>query len=114
MPADTVRVVRPSRWGNPYKLGMTVPDDWAVGAGIQVNSRELAVQLFRDLMRESPDYRRAARTALAGRNLACWCPIEDADGGRVPCHGDVLLQIANGQPEEGARTSAWPDAMSAS
>ncbi|MGI8723190.1 MAG: DUF4326 domain-containing protein [Geodermatophilaceae bacterium] len=25
MPADTVRVARPSRWGNPYKIGSTVP-----------------------------------------------------------------------------------------
>lgn len=26
---------------------------------------------------------------LRGRNLACWCPIG------APCHGDVLLDLAN-------------------
>jgi hypothetical protein len=26
---------------------------------------------------------------LAGKDLACWCPITE------PCHADVLLEIAN-------------------
>jgi hypothetical protein len=46
---------------------------------------------------------------LAGHDLACWCPLQDAQGSRVPCHADVLLEIANSptqfhsppQPEEG-------------
>ncbi|QLF83864.1 hypothetical protein SEA_MOOSEHEAD_55 [Gordonia phage Moosehead] len=29
------------------------------------------------------------RTALAGRDLVCWCPLDQ------PCHADVLLEIAN-------------------
>ena len=29
------------------------------------------------------------RRVLAGRDLACWCPL----GG--PCHADVLLEVAN-------------------
>ena len=29
---------------------------------------------------------------LAGWDLACWCPLDQ------PCHGDVLLEIANGGP----------------
>jgi len=33
---------------------------------------------------------------LAGMDLACWCPIDDGEGSRVPCHADVLLEIANG------------------
>lgn len=32
---------------------------------------------------------------LRGRDLACWCPLEDAAGNRVPCHADVLLELAN-------------------
>lgn len=35
----------------------------------------------------------AIRTALAGRDLACWCPLDAA------CHADVLLEIANEMPE---------------
>jgi hypothetical protein len=26
---------------------------------------------------------------LKGKNVACWCPISQ------PCHGDILLEIAN-------------------
>jgi hypothetical protein len=34
-----------------------------------------------------------AMPALRGKNLACWC------GPRQPCHGDVLLEIANAPPK---------------
>lgn len=34
-------------------------------------------------------------TELRGKNLACWCPLEDEQGNRVPCHADVLLELAN-------------------
>ena len=30
------------------------------------------------------------RSELAGKDLACWCPLDQ------PCHADVLLEIANG------------------
>jgi hypothetical protein len=29
------------------------------------------------------------RLELAGRDLACWCPLDQ------PCHADVLLELAN-------------------
>lgn len=35
-----------------------------------------------------------ARRELAGRDLACWCPLDQ------PCHADVLLSLANGAQEE--------------
>lgn len=35
------------------------------------------------------------RAELAGKNLACWCPLVDTDGNPVPCHADVLLELAN-------------------
>jgi hypothetical protein len=28
--------------------------------------------------------------ALRGKDLACWCPLDQ------PCHADVLLELANG------------------
>ncbi|GAB3656616.1 DUF4326 domain-containing protein [Glycomyces tarimensis] len=31
-----------------------------------------------------------ARAELAGRDLMCWCPLDQA------CHADVLLELANG------------------
>lgn len=36
------------------------------------------------------------RRELAGADLACWCPLDDGEGQPVPCHADVLLEIANG------------------
>jgi hypothetical protein len=33
------------------------------------------------------------RRELAGKDLACWCPLDQ------PCHADVLLEIANGDPD---------------
>jgi hypothetical protein len=30
-----------------------------------------------------------ARAELAGRDLACWCPLDQ------PCHADFLLDLAN-------------------
>lgn len=35
------------------------------------------------------------RRDLAGRDLACWCPLTDPAGRPVPCHADVLLSLAN-------------------
>lgn len=32
---------------------------------------------------------------LRDHDLACWCPLEDAAGLRMPCHADVLLELAN-------------------
>jgi hypothetical protein len=35
------------------------------------------------------------RQQLGGKNLACWCPIDQ------PCHADVLLELANAYHREG-------------
>ena len=34
-----------------------------------------------------------AMDTLRGRDLACWCPLDQ------PCHADVLLDLANTGPE---------------
>ena len=87
-PPDAVVVARPSRWGNPFVVGRTV-------AGHQVRDRAHAVALFRAMMADSPERCAAARVELAGRDLACWCPLVGPDGRPGPCHADVLLEIAN-------------------
>ena len=102
-PDGAVVVARPSRWGNPWRLapwsgGCTVVDRWgneySVAAG---DWRGVAVRHFReDLMDGRLDFDPVdVVEALAGRDLACWCPLEDAQGRRVPCHADVLLELAN-------------------
>ncbi len=71
MPEGAVYVGRPTKWGNPY-----------LGEG--------AVAAYRARAEQSAD---AIRSELAGKDLACWCPLSS------PCHGDVLLELANaGEP----------------
>jgi hypothetical protein len=45
---------------------------------------------LRQLLEERPGVVAQIRQHLAGRVLACSCPLE------APCHGDVLLRVANG------------------
>lgn len=96
MPDNTVYVGRPSRWGNPYAVGDVVHRGPSYsGRSELVRSADHAVALYRrwlftqarseDLIPE-----------LRGKNLACWCPLVDARGRPVPCHADVLLELANG------------------
>lgn len=108
MPVLARYVGRPTLWGNPFIVGTTTPGDWHEQfAGIEVTDRAHAVQLLRDYL----TWRRAQcernpgwhspigpnypweRTigVLRGRDLACWCPLDE------PCHADVLLEIANPQ-----------------
>jgi len=97
---DAVIVARPSRWGNPFEIGSTrwIPVDengtWSKEPHPPL-TREQAVECFRLSAvfdaREFPGY----YAALAGRDLACWCALVDADGNPVPCHADVLLELAN-------------------
>lgn len=85
-------MARPSRWGNPFPTAEAA----AVHPGADEDElRALTVAAFRDLVegrRDDLAYpgREEIRAALAGRDLACWCPL---DG---PCHADVLLEVANG------------------
>jgi hypothetical protein len=83
-PANAVVVARPTRWGNPYRVGDELDG--------QRLSRSEAVALFEeDLVAGRLRFTLAeARAELAGRDLCCWCSL---DG---PCHAEVLLSIANG------------------
>lgn len=98
MPEGAVYVGRPGKWGNPfivYAEEVVVHDDgrdWyqSLESG---GARKCAVDLYREWLPERLRYH--ARIELAGRDLACWCPLEDAQGNRVPCHADVLLEVAN-------------------
>lgn len=76
------------------------PDEKWTGIG-----RELAIyatSLFRSALRngELPYTGDELVRALAGRDLACWCPVGQAKmpfwSDTQPCHADVLLAAANG------------------
>lgn len=97
---DAVIVARPSRWGNPYKArAKYVLDLGPEAKGVRfVQARrpaDEAVALFRDMLARAPlsddgsTVYDEIRRELAGRDLACWCPLDQ------PCHADVLLELAN-------------------
>lgn len=98
MPPNTVKVSRPTKWGNPYTLlefelplalelyERSITGYWSPG-GIPERLIDRAYQLhteFRKRFRSLEEVR-----DLRGLNLACWCRIDRA------CHADTLLKIAN-------------------
>lgn len=93
MPANTVKIDRTSPWGNPFKVGSTATHP-VTGKRIKIDSSETSIALYQLWLTKTAAGKTlaiAARRELKGRNLACWCRI----GG--PCHGDVLLRLANGE-----------------
>ena len=90
-------VGRGSNWGNLWRIGdrlMTYagPRDGVQYARELVITPEIAVAFARVAF--EPD-RDDARAELGGHDLMCWCPLEDKEGNPVPCHADVLLELAN-------------------
>ena len=107
-PDNTVVVARPSKWGNQNRV-MRCAEGWSVFVGriewwverVGIVSRKEAtleaVRLYRlgieswaeDEYADADDPIGAALAPLRGKNLACWCPLDQ------PCHADVLLELAN-------------------
>lgn len=85
MPANTVKVDRTTKWGNPFVVS-------------KYNTAEKAIAQFKRAIEDYPktglwlDFDPASKrelSSLRGKNLACWCPLDK------PCHADVLLELAN-------------------
>ena len=100
-PAGAVSVARPGRWGNPWSIDTDLPPAEARARVVEQFSRYLRVREhpyagWADVINypSLPEI----RTELRGKDLMCWCPLVDAEGNPVPCHADVLLEIANGDP----------------
>jgi hypothetical protein len=78
MPPNTIYVGRPSRWGNPFKIGAH-------------GSREEVIRKYKtwltQVLVENPDF----LAPLRGKSLACFCKITE------PCHADILLELANSE-----------------
>lgn len=94
MPENTVYVGRGSKWGNSFVIGEEyVRHRMTPGGGQRsgvVVDREHAVRLFKQYTAREVRIQIGAYQELRGKNLACWCPLDQ------PCHADVLLEIANG------------------
>lgn len=87
-------VTRPTKWGDPWKVGST---GWTVLPGGRIDRRphapltaEQAVASFRNAVEHDLAWIALIRRELQGHDLACWCPLDQ------PCHADVLLKISNG------------------
>jgi hypothetical protein len=107
MPEGAVYVGRPTKWGNPFKVGEIVPDDLMPYVSLLMkllNNRpdvmhgltkirllvpQDIVTLYELWLVEQP-HLMLSTDELAGRDLACWCPPGS------PCHADALLDLANG------------------
>jgi hypothetical protein len=76
-PAGAIVIARPSKWGNPHKIGRLTRDD-----AIAAYKRDLYAGKLRFAVAD-------VKRELKGRDIACWCRLEDA------CHGDLLMAIAN-------------------
>lgn len=70
-----VYIGRPSKWGNPYEIGLD-------------GTRDEVIQKYREYLYSNDRLIMEAELELRGKILGCWCSPK-------PCHGDVLLEIAN-------------------
>ena len=80
-----VYIGRPSKWGNPFKEGM----DGTRSEVIDRYRRWIVEQPLMDDLHE-----------LRGKVLGCWCSP-------LPCHGDVLAELANRDIEEFTGEYRW-------
>lgn len=89
LPPNTLNVARPSRYGNPHRIG------FCPVCGV-THTRDEAVEEFEaELSQLSANHFEVMR----GKNLACWCKLNER------CHADVLLRLANGPDQRpGANT----------
>lgn len=95
-PEGAVYVGRGSDWGNPWRVGE--PSPWAP---YEPMDHAGVVAVFRYGI-DTEAGRAIVRRELVGRDLMCWCLLVDADGKPVPCHADVLLELANPDAPGGA------------
>lgn len=98
-PDNTVSVCRPGKWGNPFPWKpdyerelkslrvtdgrITTPDRMRA----EYDAKEWAVIQYEKILTDKD--RAEIRRELKGKNLMCFCSTDS------PCHGDVLLRIAN-------------------
>lgn len=114
MPSGAVYVGRPTRWGNPWHVVPVHDVRFTAGRAYDVvtaagdsagrfahlhgegtGAAYWATRMYSRYLADHPDLRAAVVAELAGHDLACWCPLVDANGNQAACHADVLLVLAN-------------------
>lgn len=85
IPPDAIYVGRPSKWGNPFKF----PSFYASRPrDTRLAVRKSVVGQYREYVMARPWLLRMIQEELKGKDLVCWCAP-------LPCHADVLLELAN-------------------
>lgn len=85
IPAGSVFVGRPSKWGNPFKLASYYE---GLNTEEKMFHRREVIRQYRKYLWSHPELIADAKIELKGRNLVCYCAP-------LPCHADVLLEVAN-------------------
>lgn len=73
---NAVYIGRGSKYGNPYVIDRD-------------GTREEVVEKYRKYIEGYPELIALVKRNLRGKNLVCYCAPKS-------CHGDILLEIANG------------------
>ena len=86
IPPDAVYVGRPSKWGNP----MTIKEVTRLFPSYdKFEAHQAAKEWYRTYLAvPENDVLRSCLYELKGKDLVCWCAP-------LPCHADVLLELAN-------------------
>jgi hypothetical protein len=73
LPSNVIYVGRPSKWGNPFKIG-------------KHGTREEVVAKYETWLQNklAEDY--AFLSELKGHDIACWCKPEEL------CHADIIMK----------------------
>lgn len=81
-PPNAVYVGRPTKWGNPFRVG-----EYYNG---KLLTQDDAVEQHRDWLLHSDQGQQLLKQIgeLKGKDLVCWCTPK-------PCHADLLLELAN-------------------
>lgn len=74
IPKGAILVARPSKWGNPFKLGKD-------------GTREEVIAKYRQWLLNNPKLL-SQLDELRGKDLVCYCSP-------LSCHADVLLELTN-------------------
>lgn len=73
-----IRIDRASKWGNPFHVGKD-------------GDRDEVIRKYREWVTKQPELMEDI-PKLQGKRLGCWCAPE-------ACHGDVLVELADGVQE---------------
>ena len=109
LPENTVIVTRPSALGNPFQVYQVHKEFFAIQVSIRAKAKvkevfesdfkgkfwetkaegiAAAVEGFRRYATEDPEFNYLVK-GMQGLNVCCFCKPGS------PCHGDVILEIAN-------------------